>query len=166
MKFIETSKSHDLKSIDVGVCANMLPKEMMSLVTNDNNNNNNNKSNNKKKSNITKKIVETHVSGLNWNDKSLSKLVQPCNNNDNNNNLSKKVTELKGLNIGFSHHISANGMLHKIPASIEILSMPFIECMTDEKLEELGRTCCNLRVLDIRGCSSVTTMSPLLEYLN
>ena len=57
MKFIETSKSHNLKSIDVGVCANMLPKEMMSLVTN----NNNNKSNNKKRVTLLKKLLK-HMS--------------------------------------------------------------------------------------------------------
>ena len=88
--------------------------------------------------------------------------MQPCNNSDNNNNLSKKVTELKGLSMGFSHHILANGILQTTPESLETLSMTFVECVTDETLEELGRTCCNLRVLDIRGCSLV----PLLEYLN
>ena len=91
MKFIETSKLYNLKSIDVGGCINILPKEMISLVTNHNH---------KKKSSITKKtIVEIHVSGLNWNDKSLSKLMQLHNSSDNNNNLSKKMTELKGLSM-------------------------------------------------------------------
>ena len=56
----------------------------------------------------------------------------------------------------------ANGMLQKMPSSIETLFIPFIECVTDETLEELG--CCHLRVLDVMGCSLVTTVSQLLEY--
>ena len=49
---------------------------MIYLVTNNNNNNNNNKNLIMKKA-LLKKIVETHFSVLNLNNKILSKLMQP-----------------------------------------------------------------------------------------
>lgn len=98
-------------------------------------------------------LVELFASGLAWNDATLEKLMD-------------SGKEWIGLSIGFSH-ITAHGLRETLPLvadSLTHLSIPFLENAVDNALIGfLGKTLPNLVCLDIRGNSSVSTMTGFFD---
>ena len=98
-------------------------------------------------------LVELHASGLAWNDATLMKLIE----------LRSTWT---GLSIGFSH-ITAFGLREALPHVSETLthlSLPFMELAVDNALVGfLGKTLPKLVCLDIRGNSSVSSLTGFFD---
>lgn len=98
-------------------------------------------------------LVELHASGLGWNDATLMKLMDLRDN-------------WIGLSIGFSQ-ITAFGLREALPLvadTLTHLSVPFVETAVDNALIGFfGKTLTNLVCLDIRGNSSVSSLTGFFD---
>jgi len=98
-------------------------------------------------------LVELHASGLPWNDATLMELMEIR-------------TDWIGLSIGFSH-VTAYGLREALPSvgdTLTHLSVPFMETAVDNALVGFfGKTLTKLVALDIRGNSSVSSLTGLFD---
>jgi hypothetical protein len=98
-------------------------------------------------------LVELHASGLAWNDATLMKLMELRSN-------------WTGLSIGFSN-ITSYGLREALPYvsdTLTHLSLPFMETAVDNALVGfLGKTLPKLVCLDIRGNSSVSSLTGFFD---
>lgn len=98
-------------------------------------------------------LVELHASGLGWNDATLEKLMD-------------LRTNWIGLSIGFSR-ITAYGLreaLGHVADTLTHLAVPFMETTVDNALIGFfGKTLSNLKCLDIRGNSSMSSLTGFFD---
>jgi hypothetical protein len=98
-------------------------------------------------------LVELHASGLGWNDATFMKLMD-------------LRTNWIGLSIGFSR-ITAHGLreaLVSVADSLTHLAVPFMETTVDNAIVGfLGKTLSELVCLDIRGNSSVSSLTGFFD---
>merc|ERR1719232_294790 len=72
-----------------------------------------------------------------------------------------------GVSFGFSHSLSNTGIINALSfqANIKCLALPFCECLDEDTLFEIGKMLKHLIVLDIRGCSNIYSITPIMDSL-
>ena len=130
-----------LRALDIGGCFNIHPNDVISMVE-------------KHPGTKTKTFDEIYASGLGWTDVALESIIDVTANH------------LRGLGIGFSPYISGPGLiltLTKAANTLDRLAIPFCEGLDDAAAAALGKNLPKLAVLDIRGCSKVSSLTGMMD---
>ncbi len=130
----------DLKAIDVGGSFNIIPANIIELVQ-------------CHQGTLAGTFTEIHASGLGWTDGLLETLLDHVK------------SHLTGLSIGFSPRLTAKSctLIGQAGETLTSLAMHFCDCMTIDYTIQLGKLLTKLRVLDIRGASTVNSITPMLD---
>ena len=129
-----------LRAIDVGGSFNVQPSDVIDMVKDH-------------PGTLAGTLTEIHASGLGWTDDLLQIFMQ----------LVEK--HLTGLSIGFSPKLTSNigPILGRAGDTLTSLGMHFCECLTIDLSIQLGKLLPKLRVFDMRGASSINSITPMLD---
>eukprot|EP01082_Thalassiosira_pseudonana_P001240 g495.t1 g495 contig10:158408-159820(+) len=135
------SKLTELTALDVGGCFNIHPNDVVLMIQNH-------------PGTKMGKLNEIYAGGLNWTDVALESIIE------------ETAGHLRGLGVGFSPYISGPMLiltLKRAASTLDRLSVPFCEGMDDAAASSLGRSLPKLAVLDVRGCSKISSLTGLMD---
>jgi hypothetical protein len=145
-----------LQFLDLGGTYNVSPDDVIDTIVVGKNNN--------KKNRPCPQLIELHVSGLGWNDHLMKTIV--CGSSDEDEEMEENEQSIrpwKALSFGFSMNLTSLALrqsLSKVSSTLVSLALHFCEYLVDNALMGmLGRNLPQVRFLDVRGNSSLNSMT-------